>query len=833
VAILQIEKDDIEIFTTLINPMRSYSSSSAGITGSVNLFPRASKIEKELNPLSNFSNSLINDHDFSRDVISLQYTAKTSIATNKSFFLNLEDYLNKVNTQSQSEKKKKKIDIIRFTPGTFFTSNTIRKLNIKDMLMPYYRTSCPTYQWGYTNYHSLNFFTSPSVPTSSVLLYPNIDVPDISFPVGHVSGCYSLSGAFSFDFYVNPRYKKDYLDENQFRAGTIFHLSSSYALSVVTGSNKDENGLPTNFRLLLQLSHSSDIPPSLATPGTYPKDLVFLSEDNCLDWNKWHHVVVRWGTNLINDGTGSFIINGSERGKFCVPSGTISPKKFTHSDDPTILHIGNFYEGKNVGTETEAYFFSNIVSKREGLKNMLDSNDRDQPSRYNFRHPLKAEVHDLAIHRYYKTDSEVSKTINLGLSYVDPQKTAFYLPPFFVEKTAVRSFTDAPLLGGNPWGGILQTPFFEIDGSTDDPFNAAMSFGVDGHYINLENFTKEFSNNNFPKLHHLSGTAIATSTEALPANEFLYNDPFVRKRNLTVLPCDDGNFYPNYGILSEENQKKSIDDLGARDLSFISLDNLLNTSSLLLGMTYDAEQHSTFFDQLIGFSPENPQAQSGDAISNAIKKIKQEILAAGDSYDPGVQREIPLTIFQRTKDPSSNQITIFDISNLYYGSRILPGSFSITDNNMSGSGGQVSMTLVDDGFGSIYRASSLSKNCDWNSVGNIFYNEGIVVIKSPHLFFFGKNQYEIIFKGEHKLHSLKYDIIAPPALLNSSSNPTYAPIKDSLKASGDPLDNSIFVYISDINFHDNNMNVIAKARLAQPVIKREAEKILFKIAFDF
>jgi hypothetical protein len=178
-------------------------------------------------------------------------------------------------------------------------------------------------------------------------------------------------------------------------------------------------------------------------------------------------------------------------------------------------------------------------------------------------------------------------------------------------------------------------------------------------------------------------------------------------------------------------------------------------------------------------------------------------------------------------------VTFFDISNLYYGSRILPGSFQISDSNVTGSAGKVSITLKDDGLGNIYRADSLTPQCTWNSVGNIFYNECIIVIKSPHLYFFGKDQYEMSFKGEQQLHTQKYEILAPSGLINSSSNPTYARVETAISASADPLDQEKFIYISNVNFHDENLNVVAKATLAQPVLKRESEKLLFKIAFDF
>ena len=64
--------------------------------------------------------------------------------------------------------------------------------------------------------------------------------------------------------------------------------------------------------LLLQLSHSADKPPSSFDPdnlsGIYPNDLVFASDDNVLEYNKWHHVAVRWGGLNVNNASGSIVV---------------------------------------------------------------------------------------------------------------------------------------------------------------------------------------------------------------------------------------------------------------------------------------------------------------------------------------------------------------------------------------------------------------------------------------------------------------------------------------------------------------------------------------------
>jgi len=830
-AILPVTLDDIEFFTTVINPSRSYiSSSNDGITGSINLFARSSKIEKEVRPLTNFLSSFINDEDLENYRKAVISTAKQTPAGG-SFYENINDYLDEVNLQTTSARKLKRLNIIRFTPGVALTSNMCRKWNVKDILMPYYNVSYPTANWAYTNYHSLNFFNANSVPTSSVLLYPSVANAKLPEHVGHVSGIYALSGPFSFDFRINPRYKTDH-DSTSFKAGTIFHLSSSYALSIVTGSQKDINGLPSGFRLKLQLSHSADILPSQATPGTYPNDLIFLSDDNSLNYNNWHRVVVRWGTSLINNGSGSFNIDGNDRGTFVIPSGTIMPKLYSGNfNDPTVLCVGNFYEGINSSSYSQSYFFTDVAAKRDGLKQLVYTGDeKDEPDIFKFTHPLSAELHNLIIRRYYLNDEQILQTSGSGLSSIDPEKIAFYVPPFFIEKTNIRKRATS---ASASYGGILQTPFFEIDGSTDDPFNVAMAFGVNGHYINLENFVKDFANDVFPRLHHLSGTAIDFTTTALPANQFLYDDPRVRRRNLTILPCDDGNFQPNYQLLSDMVKNKAVNSQGLQNLSLISLDNLLHTSSLLFGKTHEDSHDSSLLNQQVGFTPENPGNSPGPAVLNLKKQIESTISVDESEYDVGIQRNMPLSIFQRTKDASSNQVTFFDISNLFYGSRILPGSFELSDSSLSGSAGRISIKLKDDGFGNIYRSDCLTPVSTWNSVGNIFYNEGIVVIKSPHLFFFGKDKYEMSFKGEHKLFSSKYQVLAPRGLINSSSNLTYIANELALSASLDLDEKEKFVYISGLNFHDENLNVVAKATLAQPIMKREGERILFKVTFDF
>ena len=62
-AIFKVTQDKSENFTLETNPSHSFSSGSAGVTGSVHVFPRRSPFEKETNRLSPFNIDDFNDEN--------------------------------------------------------------------------------------------------------------------------------------------------------------------------------------------------------------------------------------------------------------------------------------------------------------------------------------------------------------------------------------------------------------------------------------------------------------------------------------------------------------------------------------------------------------------------------------------------------------------------------------------------------------------------------------------------------------------------------------------------------------------------------------------------
>lgn len=790
-AIEKLFQDNFEFFTLETNPARTFSSSSSGLTGTVRLFPRASSLEKEVQPLSLFSASFYQDtnlDDIRRVVVGL---------TSSDISSGVEGYLSAVNAQQQSVRKQQTLEIIRFTPSFRFSSNTLRKNVVKDVLMPFYRTLYPRAHYNYSNYHCLNFFTGSGMPEDAVLLYPNSTGSIVGASTGSL---YQISGAFTFDFWIKPTYTTDGPGFD-YKPGVLMHLTGAYALSLHSGSSVDLQGKPDYFRIALALSDSANIPPSdLLLTGTspQPQSHIVYSKDNSLPRNRWSHVSIRWGGTNYNFGTGSIVINNQTDTQFILTSSLVVGVQDPGPSQPTVLCVGNYYEGFNAGTSAIERFFAADPAKREGLVELVSTTGINNPVSYSFTHPLNSEVHELKLYNRYLTLPEIERLDTAGPTSSSLNGLQFYLPPFFTEVSPFRQFVGT-------FGGVLVTPFFERDGSTNDPFAARMAFGAGGHYINLENFVRDFSTGNYPRLWSLSGSAFEPgSAVEKSANSFLYATGSVRKRLYTILPCDNGGFLPNFDLMNQfTGSTKLVDDLGNKEPGVISLREIVDAADF---PSRAIQTSGSILDDILGARPEAVDALPGDS----------------------------LAILHRTRDGSSNQVVFFDISNIFYGNKINPGTLEIKDAGLSGSSDKVEITIKDDGRGNLYRADASGSHPTWASLGNVFYDEGVIVIKHPQLFFFGENQFEISFKGEQNIHVLTINSFAKALTQTSSSSPAFIPL--SAADIGEDLANNQderIVFITGINIHDENLNVIARTNLAQPIVKRSGDKFLFKVKLDF
>lgn len=785
-SIKPLPPEAVETFSILLHPKRTYVSSSSGLTGSLKIFANPSEREKDV-----FLPSAFVDTTRSSDTLeSMLRALRVKVAGGTSnVSAAIQTYLDRVHATPTAVKNSADMEILRHHPTTMYTVNTAKKLFVQDRLMPYYRVNRPSNHWAYPNYHSINFFTCSNVPSDAAWLYPNVRGG------AHPSGCYSPTGSFTFEFHINPRYTSE-APGAPFRAGTIVHLSSSYALSLVSGSSRGRDGKPDAFRLLLQLSGSADVKPSLAVAGAG----TFFSDDNSLQRNKWQHVLVTWGGSRNDRGTGSFYVDGVQKGVFVFDQESVLGPLATND----VLCVGNYYEGKNSGTAVQARFFAADTALREGVHELDGTTGVSYPHSFSFSHQLNAELHDLSLRDDYlpSTKAKAYGSLPQKLAPKNVNHYLLYVPPFFVPGAPALTEVDGS-------GGLLISPFHSLDEASKHPFSAPMSFGVAGRYNSLENFTKDFATNRFARVLHLTASQFLDSTPgALECNDYLYATASVRLRNLNVLPCDDGNFRPNFELASAfdlADDPRFADDVGSPDVGLISL------RGMITGSIYASLYH-----------------QTGSMFSDTVR-----LLPESGSLSPGVVPAGLYAVHQRTQDATSNEVVMFDVSNLFFGERIRPGSLVVSDPALSGSAGRVAIRLQDDGNGGLFRADSLTQRAAWNHVGNVFYEEGVILIKSPAIPFFGAEGFDIEFEGEKAVHTTKLNVLIDATSYNTSSNASWS---SSLSASYDTNrepENQKFVTITGVNFHDENLNVVMRAQLAQPIVKRRGDRYLLRIKYDW
>lgn len=779
-SFIKIDNNNFEYSSINLRPSIHFLSSSidGNVTGSEYVSPIRSKVFKkffesipaETDSQFNYNNYL--SHVSLKSAVDDIRSGKTNI------YGHMNDVLNAVNQSSYSDKMSKTIDIFRFDQPVFFTKNKNIKNIVKNNLMTYHKHRYDNCSFVYSNYHTLNFFTTENIPTGSCLIYTNLN------------NRYDLPDSFSLNFWVNPRYSKD--STLSYNPGTILHISSSLCVSLITGSSTNEFNEIDKFKILLQLSHSADIHPGdidiLNLDNVYPRDLIFTSSDY-LSLNNWHNVSVQW-SNLYNNSTGSLFIDDFET-NFHIPSSSLSS-----IFSPSGIIVGNHYQGTN---DNLSQILNNDLAIEEGFDSSGDSRTSPVINDYTFSSPLHAEIHDIKLFdkflsnesfNLYESERESAK--NRGVSSYKNLK--FYVPPFFYPDTPARQ--------------VHVTPFQSFESTTDDPLNVAFSLGINGKLINLENFVREFVSGSYPRLLGLFPGTMNQTVENILADDYVYHTGSHIKRNMTILPNDNGLYSPNYYPLSVLPLSRSIKFYsdgsrteGIPDYSIISIDNLIPESAINYGIVHSS---GSFFDAFIEASSNN----------------------AG----PGVQDGADLTIAQRTRERASNEIVIYDISNLYYGNRIHPGSFEINDQNLTGSDGKIKIKIKDNERGGLYRADALTKHAKWNNVGNVLYDEGIAIIKTPHLFYFGKDETDIKFKGEQNIHTMIFNVPVYKNTFNSSSNPSFSKISPSSNANDDDIST---LYVTTVNIHDDNLNIIMKANFSQPIFKTEDDEFVIRLKEDF
>jgi hypothetical protein len=221
-----------------------------------------------------------------------------------------------------------------------------------------------------------------------------------------------------------------------------------------------------------------------------------------------------------------------------------------------------------------------------------------------------------------------------------------------------------------------------------------------------------------------------------------------------------------------------------------------------------------------------------NAIGNVFPTVSTKIIDNDPTNPDSVAYfTYELPYFNITKDFSETYSNTLCISSSVYNKNIVRESVRIFDTALSGTGNVINISLADNGLGLLHRSDCLTKVADWNYVGHILYKEGFATILHPGLENFSQTNYRIEFKSNAEMNVYELNLPAKATEVNLSRNTSYI---ENLRLDDSAFNaDESFVYITDINLHDEDLNVMATAKLAKPFAKKNTDNVLFRIKMDY
>jgi len=254
--------------------------------------------------------------------------------------------------------------------------------------------------------------------------------------------------------------------------------------------------------------------------------------------------------------------------------------------------------------------------------------------------------------------------------------------------------------------------------------------------------------------------------------------------------------------------------------------------------------------------------------STRAKHGYQYVASISQKWQPN---DHPTFVTTKTRTNVDNDdIRVIHIPSMFYGSSIDPGSVEIIDGVYNNR--EIVRVFNDDGRGGLYVSGSTTRTISGEDytgekrrkVGNVFYSEGLITITDPALhdmfnsgsLFWNPNAdllsgtypnlitnrfadlLSINFRGQGKLCTKTFNCRLPTGQGNASNNPTFSYYDDHGTIETD--DDRVILertdgvtYITAVGLYNEDRQLVAVAKLAQPIRKREKDKINIRLKMDF
>jgi len=251
-----------------------------------------------------------------------------------------------------------------------------------------------------------------------------------------------------------------------------------------------------------------------------------------------------------------------------------------------------------------------------------------------------------------------------------------------------------------------------------------------------------------------------------------------------------------------------------------------------------------------------------DEVSNGFNKKVVYASIKSQFYNNAATASLLTEVGRRISYASTNErilendIAVFSIPQIYYGEGIKPGTVVLEDE-------QLGRTYTDDGYSNLKYGNQIK--------GNIFYDRGLVVVAKDIVSGSVLSQFTLNFRSTKTIYENEVFISVLENEFNFSQNPTAVSETDGVVntytvqrpgsirpgdlvnksfynagtkiindefnyyedyVSLDPTGSFLAPYITTIALYDNELNMVAVAKLPQPIKSTPDYPINFIIRFD-
>jgi len=264
----------------------------------------------------------------------------------------------------------------------------------------------------------------------------------------------------------------------------------------------------------------------------------------------------------------------------------------------------------------------------------------------------------------------------------------------------------------------------------------------------------------------------------------------------------------------------------------------INGANTLIDIDTDAKSHS--YNKKIIYASIKSQFYTNPATASLLTEVGRRI-----SYASTNERIL------------ENNIAVFSIPQIYYGEGIKVGTVVLEDE-------QLARTYTDDGYSNLIDSGS-------NIKGNIFYDRGLIVVAKDIVSGSVLSQFTLNFRSTKTIYENEIFLSVLENEFNTSQNPSAVTETDGVinthivqrpgsirngdlvtasfynagtkiindefayyedNVSLDPTGSFLAPYITTIGLYDNELNMVAVAKLPQPIKSTPDYPVNFIVRFD-